>query len=144
MNTFDLKEANSLRNKVIGRLRQEDPQLWLFHMRTLCEHSQRHCAKAFAGLGSVDHFNVEDDAVVLHGPVHANRFDQCNHVEKLLMRQVLTVRDSRGRLGIQIAVLAVQQRTESCVSHVHDRVDGSMNVLFLCVVADGNLRHREG
>ena len=60
------------------------------------------------------------------------------------MRQVLTVRDSRGRLGMQIAVLAVQQRTESCVSHVHDRVDGSMNVLFLYVVADGYLRHREG
>jgi len=113
--------------------------------RPLCEDGQRHRANAFAGLGAVDDLNVEDDAVVFDGPGRAHRFDQRRHVEELLTGEVHTIRDSRGRLRItQIAVLAVQQRTESCVSHVHDRLDGSMNILFLYVVADGNLRHREG
>jgi len=105
---------------------------------TLCSSGgrwcrQRHRAKVLASLGSVDDFNVEDDAVVFDGLVHAHRFDQRNHIEKLLIGGVLTIRDSRGRLRIT-------QIAESCVSHVHDRLDGSMIKLFLCVGADGNFR----
>ena len=128
LSTLNSKEGYRRRIPLDQGLIQKGPHRWCISAQgrgPLGENCQRHGANLIVSHGAVDDLNVKDDTVVVNWPECAYGLDERRDVEELLSAEMQTTRDRSGRLGVTlVVVLAVQQRIETRVAHVHDCLDG--------------------